>query len=488
MLATPLASRVGRCAAVASCAIVLVTGCAVTFISATSRVGPRDPAEQGGSAPAAPGLVGGPSKPGFAQVVETVKPAVFSVRVRIAADEKDLAGRHFNNRRGRPPGMPQEPRFVTSQGSGFFISADGYAVTNNHVVKGAKSAEIRTDDGKTYTAKVIGADSASDLALLKVDGKDDFPVVAFAEAAPQVGDWIITIGNPFGLGGTVTAGIVSARGRDMIKDSYEDLIQIDAPVNRGSSGGPTFDLNGNVIGINTMIYSPTGASIGIAFDIPAERVKSVVGQLKERGAVIRASLGMQVQAVSPEIAESLDLAKAAGVLVADLQPDGPAAAAGIRTRDVIDSVNEEPVRDSHDFARRMETLAPGKAVALQVLRQGEQKAIIVVATEVAPSSEPAAAAAEPENKSDSPQLGLTLLPSGTKDGNGVVVTDVDPGGLAADRGLEPGDVILDVASQAVTSPDDVNNALSGARAAGKRTVMMRVRSGKRTQFIIVPTG
>ena len=225
------------------------------------------------------------------------------------------------------------------QGSGFFISADGYAVTNNHVVDKADSVEITTDDGKTYTAKVIGTDPKTDIALIKVDGRTDFPFVKLADKTPRIGDWVLAVGNPFGLGGTVTAGIVSARGRDIGAGPYDDFIQIDAPVNKGNSGGPTFDVDGNVIGVNTAIFSPSGGYVGIAFAIPAETVKSVVAQLQEKGSVTRGWIGVQIQPVTADIADSIGLKKAEGALVADPQADSPAAKAGIQSGDVIVSLN-----------------------------------------------------------------------------------------------------------------------------------------------------
>ena len=265
---------------------------------------------------------------GFADLVEKVKPAVISVRVKVKAGSemmsfdgdmpfpKNSPMERFFRRYGMPEfGMPNDDgmpdhhpqphgQFVTGQGSGFFITADGYAVTNNHVVDKAKAVEITTDDGKTYDAKVIGTDPRTDLALIKVDGRSDFPYVKFADTTPRIGDWVVAVGNPFGLGGTVTAGIVSARGRDIGSGPYDDFIQIDAPVNKGNSGGPTFDVEGNVIGINTAIFSPSGGSVGVAFDIRAETVKTVVAQLKDKGFVSRGWIGLQIQPVTSDIAES----------------------------------------------------------------------------------------------------------------------------------------------------------------------------------------
>ena len=246
---------------------------------------------------------------------------------------------------GMPNEMPQGKQTVTGEGSGFFISADGYAVTNNHVVDHAKTVQVTTDDGAVYKAKVVGTDSKTDLALIKVDADKSFPYVKFAENDPRVGDWVVAVGNPFGLGGTVTAGIVSARGRDIGSGPYDDYIQIDAPINKGNSGGPAFNMDGNVIGVNTAIYSPSGGSVGIGFDIPANTAKMVVAQLKEHGYVNRAWLGVQIQPVTADIADSLGLKTAEGAIVDQPQAGSPAAKAGIATGDVITAINGTPVKD-----------------------------------------------------------------------------------------------------------------------------------------------
>src|SRR5262249_51977626 len=240
----------------------------------------------------------------------------------------------------------------------FFISKDGYAVTNNHVVQNADKVQVTADDGKTYTAKVIGSDSRTDLALIKVEG-DNFPFVKLAETSPRIGDWVLAVGNPFGLGGTVTAGIVSARGRDIGSGPYDDFIQIDAPVNKGNSGGPTFDTDGNVIGVNTAIFSPSGGSVGIAFDIPADTVKTVVAQLKDKGFVSRGWIGVQIQPVTAEIVEGLGMKANEGALVGEAQTDSPAAKAGILSGDVITTVNDHAVKDAHDLAKQIGVMTPG---------------------------------------------------------------------------------------------------------------------------------
>src|SRR6201991_4089226 len=260
---------------------------------------------------------------GFADLVAKVKPAVISVRVQLdeTANASDLSSDQEDGFNEAPERMSEPHQIIIGAGSGFFISPDGYAVTNNHVVDHAQSVQVTTDDGTVYTAKVIGTDKKTDLALIKVDAKKDFTFVKFADTPPRVGDWVVAVGNPFGLGGTVTAGIVSARGRDIGAGPYDDYVQIDAPINKGNSGGPAFDMNGNVIGVNTAIYSPSGGSVGIGFDIPAETAKMVVAQLKDKGRVTRGWIGVQVQPVTQDIADSLGLKQVRGAIVDEPQPD-----------------------------------------------------------------------------------------------------------------------------------------------------------------------
>jgi len=323
---------------------------------------------------------------GFADIVAKVKPAVISVRVKIdrpanssfSEDEQSVPQgspfEHFFRRFGTPNNGEGGHQVITGQGSGFFITADGYAVTNNHVVQNAENVQVTADDGKIYSAKVIGTDSRTDLALIKLDGKD-FPYVKLADGSPRVGDWVLAVGNPFGLGGTVTAGIVSARGRDIGAGPYDDFIQIDAPVNKGNSGGPTFDVDGNVIGVNTAIFSPSGGSVGIAFAIPSDTVKSVIAQLREKGSVTRGWIGVQIQPVTPDIADGLGLKKAAGALVSEPQPNSPAAKAGIESGDVITAVDGNSIADARELARRIGTMAPGTAVKLNLVHEGQEKTV-----------------------------------------------------------------------------------------------------------------
>jgi serine protease Do len=445
---------------------------------------------------------------GFADIVEQVKPSVISVKVKMNTGGDSLTPNEDNPLRGTPFedffrrfGQPDIPRFgdrqgsrpqrrqyTLGQGSGFFISADGYAVTNNHVVDKAEHVDVTTDDGKTYTAKVIGTDDRTDIALIKVEGRSDFPFVHLADKPPRIGDWVLAVGNPFGLGGTVTAGIVSARGRDIGAGPYDDFIQIDAAVNKGNSGGPTFDLDGNVIGVNTAIFSPSGGSVGIAFDIPAETVKAVVTQLKDHGAVTRGWIGVQIQPVTNEIADSLGMRNARGALVAEPQSGSPAQKAGIKAGDVIVSVNGESVTDARNLARRISALAPGTAVKLGIVRGGREDTLTLTLGEL-PKDRQARTDTEERISPrgvEVPKLGLSLAPA-RNGGDGVVVTQVDPNGAASDQ-FQAGDVILDVNGKAVSSPADVRKAVSDAQSDGKRSVLMRVKSNQGTRFVAVAIG
>jgi len=375
-----------RLLAGAAAIAIIASGSAYTLHAYSADVGSPFGATSAARVPATP-----ISMPGFSDLVAAVKPAVVSVRVRADAgghgmvsegDANPFEGTPFEkyfknfglpNDNGAQRG-PQR-RLIQGQGSGFFISPNGYIVTNNHVVANAVKVEVLTDSGTTLEAKVIGTDPKSDLALIKVDGRSDFPFVKLADSSPAIGEWVVAMGNPFGLGGTVTAGIVSAQGRDIGSGSYDDYIQIDAPVNRGNSGGPTFNLKGEVIGVNTAIYSPSGGSVGIAFDIPATTVASVIPQLQKGGHVTRGWLGVQIQPVTEEVADSLGLKAPAGALVAEPQPGSPAAAAGLKPGDVITSVDGVEIKDPRDLARRIAALGPNKSVDLRVIRDGKEHSI-----------------------------------------------------------------------------------------------------------------
>jgi serine protease Do len=329
---------------------------------------------------------------GFAELAEKVGPAVIGVSAKAAVADDESSGLSFGpdglpgqdtprravpgpDRRGR--GKPPNSGEMISIGSGFFISPDGYAVTNNHVVGDSDTAEIRTNDDKIYPAKVLGKDALSDLALLKVDGRTDFTYVNLADQPPRTGDWVLTVGNSMGLGNTVTAGIVSARARDLGTGSSVDFVQIDAPINRGDSGGPSFNTHGDVIGVNSMIFSPSGGSVGIAFAIPADTVKTVIPQLKDKGVVTRGWIGAEVQSITPDVAESLGANNLRGAIVVAVQSGGPAAKAGLRRGDAITSVNDAPIKSANELTKRVQAGAPGSSIKFSMARNNTQSSLSV---------------------------------------------------------------------------------------------------------------
>jgi serine protease Do len=445
---------------------------------------------------------GGPGS--FADIVDRVKPAVVSVKVKLsdvgdAADSGDSDGgpslpnvspdsplyrffRHFSI----PGEGDASPRLhpTLAQGSGFFMSSDGYIVTNNHVVDHGSEVSVTLADGRTLPAKVVGVDKKTDLALLKADG-GGFAFVTFASKPPRVGDWVIAVGNPFGLGGTVTAGIVSARGRDIGSGPYDDFLQIDAPVNHGNSGGPTFNADGDVVGVNTAIFSPSGGSVGIGFAIAGDVVRNVVEQLKANGVVTRGWIGVQIQAVSQDIADGLGLKSSGGALVAGIEKSSPAEAAGIKTGDVITSIDGDTVTDPHELARRIASASPKQTVSLALIRNGAPMALEVTLATM-PLDKTAKNETGGESRpTDLARLGLTLRPNRGEDG--VVVADVDPDSPAADGGLRPGDVILEVRGKAVNRPSEVADAIDAAKVDGKKSVLFRVKSDEGERFLALPT-
>ena len=440
----------------------------------------------------------------FADVVDKVRPAVVSVRVKSPTDDVSMTGspddmpffdmpkgspmerffKQFRQGQGNGQKQPQQHPFAMSLGSGFIISEDGYVVTNNHVVDKGDSVTVIADDGTEYSAKVVGKDEKTDLALLKVDADKKFTYVKFAAGDTRVGDWVVAVGNPFGLGGTVTAGIVSARGREIGAGPYDDFIQIDAAVNRGNSGGPTFNLNGEVIGVNTAIFSPSGGNVGIAFDIPASTAERIIGALKDHGSVVRGWLGVEIQPVTAEIADSLKLKGTEGALVAQAQDGSPALAAGILSGDTITAVNGQSVKDPRDLAVRVADFAPGTSVTISYWRDGASHDVAVKLGKLPNADQQASAdtknspAVQPSALDD---FGLALAPS--DDHVGVVITDVDPNGQAAERGLQPGDVILAVGDAKVGDPSEVEKKMADAKAGGSKAVLLRVKSGDQTRFI-----
>lgn len=454
----------------------------------------------------------------FADVIDTVKPAVVSVRVKSenlrlsrfdgggnggsdAPDGSPLERffKRFEDELGRGQGqgqgraMPrreQPRRFNNAQGSGFFVSADGYVVTNNHVVSDATEVEIVTDSGESYPAKVVGTDSRTDLALLKIEGGKQFPYVHFADKAPRVGDWVVAVGNPFGLGGTVTAGIVSARGRDIGAGAYDDFLQIDAAVNRGNSGGPTFNLAGEVVGVNTAIFSPSGGNVGIAFAIPAEVADDVVGSLRDNGSVTRGWIGVQIQSVTADLAENLGIAKAQGALVAETQADSPAAKAGLKSGDAIIRVGKDAIANPRELARKIAAMKPGADVDLTFVRNGKEMTLTVKLGELPDQKQ--ASADEDQDASPAKQtarLGIQIAPASAKQSGakGVEVVEVDPDGAAAGK-LKEGDIILELGNKPVSSTSDITQGVRDAEKNGKKSVLMRVKSGEGTRYVAVTIG
>lgn len=473
---------------------------------------------------AAPVEVNAPQVPSFGDVVEAVLPAVVSVRVQsnvqnTASDESNFSfnfgGRNFDDlpddhplkrffREFGGPGMegPRSERGPraergpgrlrpTSQGSGFFISEDGYIVTNNHVIDDGQAFTIVMTDGKEYDAKLVGKDSRTDLALLKVDSPNTkFTYVQFADDEKvRVGDWVVAVGNPFGLGGTVTAGIISARGRNIGSGPYDDYLQIDAAVNRGNSGGPGFNLNGEVVGINTAIFSPSGGNVGIAFAIPASVAKDVIAKLKDTGTVSRGWLGVQIQPVTQDIADSLGLAEDSGALVVAPQAGSPGEAAGIKQGDVVTAVNGDPVKDPRDLARRIAAFAPDTTVDVTLWRDGKATEVKVKLGEL-PADQAASAETEdnaapaPEAEQELSSLGLSVRPA--DGGKGLAIVDVDPDSDAADKGLKAGETITSVNNQQVSSAADVQKVLERAKQDGRTRALFQVESESGSRFVALP--
>jgi serine protease Do len=387
-----------------------------------------------------------------------------------------------------PRGETPQRRSNTSVGSGFLISEDGFVVTNNHVVSGEESVTVILDDGSEYSAKVVGTDDKTDLALLKIeDNGRDFTYVKFSEAEPRVGDWVVAVGNPFGLGGTVTAGIISAHGRQIGAGPYDDFLQIDAAVNRGNSGGPAFDFRGEVVGVNTAIFSPSGGNVGIAFAIPASTAEDVINDLKDGGQVVRGWLGVQIQGINGEIANSLGLDSEGGALVADVVSGARAEAAGLRVGDAILSVDGSPVADSRDLSLRIARVKPGETVTVSVWRDGAKQDIDVTLGTL-PSNDELAAVMPSDDAPDAGPQTSSLEEFGLEvgradDEESVVVTSVDPNSQAAERGIQTGDTILWVDSLPVNSPEEVEQVIADAKAGGKEAILLRIKSGERTVFV-----
>jgi serine protease Do len=437
----------------------------------------------------------------FADIVQDVAPAVVQIEVETPV-ERPTGGIQIPGLPGfvlpGPGGQQQadpdaEPQLAQGAGSGFFISGDGFIVTNNHVVANAKTIKVKMSDGRTLEATLVGRDESTDLAVIKVQGSD-FKFVSFEEQAdPRVGDWVVAVGNPFGLGGTATAGIVSARGRDLQDRSsaYVDYLQIDAAINRGNSGGPTFDIYGRVIGVNSAIFSPTGGSVGIGFAIPASTAKSVTDQLIKGGSVERGYIGVSIGNLDADYRASLGLpADSKGALVQSVTPDGPADKAGIRSEDVIVSVNGQPIETSNALTRIVGSVPAGDPLRVELYRDGRRQTVTVRSAkrpsnaELYPEDE-AGAARTPTPTPSAPSglavEGITVTPlnpalkrrfSIAEDVSGLVVTEVAPRSKAGEVGIPAGTVITRAFGRPVNSPEDLKAAVDAARAAGRTHVLL----------------
>ncbi len=445
----------------------------------------------------------------FAELAAKVRPAVVSVHVRNGGGQK--MGQNFEFR-GMPDlpddhplneffkrfrkGSPEGPRGggggsvrpSLAQGSGFIISSDGYAVTNHHVIDEASEINVTLDDGTKYKATMVGSDPRTDIALIKIEGKSAFPFVKFAQSPARVGDWVLAVGNPFGLGGTVTAGIISAHNRDIGSSPY-DFLQIDAAVNRGNSGGPTFNLQGEVIGVNTAIVSPTGGNVGIAFAIPATLTEEVIAQLKSSGSVARGWLGVTIQNVSDDIAASVGLDEPKGAMITTFSENAPASGSGVAVGDVILKIDGEEIEDSRDLARTIAGKAPDAKVKVTVLRDGTTKDYTVSLGRFPGAKQLAAIQSGKPVGEELEDLGLSLAPAASYEGagkEGVVITSIKSNSKAAEKGLKTGDVIVAVAGTPVSKPQDVITSVRKAKDKGRKAVLLQVRSGEQNRFVAIP--
>jgi serine protease Do len=457
----------------------------------------------------------------FADLVVKVKPAVVNISTTQRADGpraevmpqipdlpedspfRDFFEKFFNQRPGGRD-APRPERRVNALGSGFIIDAEGYVVTNNHVIARATDIKVKLTDGTEHAAKLIGRDEKTDLALLKIDnGSKNLPFVAWGDSdKAREGDWILAVGNPFGLGGTVTAGIISARGRDLSSGPYDDYLQIDAPINRGNSGGPSFNMDGQVIGVNTAIFSPTGGSVGIGFAVPSNMAKAVIDELRQTGRIERGWLGVQIQPVTPEVASALGLKEAKGALVAGLTDDSPAGRAGIKQGDVILAFNKTKIGELRDLTRAVAATRKDTKAPVEVWRQGKAQTITVTIAAM-PKTEQVAAAPS-EEKGGEPakaeetglaQLGLKLAPAsadtrtryGLKDEvKGAVVVGVERDAPAAERGIQPGDVIVGVGQERVASVGEVVAKVKRAAEEKQKAVLLLIDRKGNERFVPVP--
>ncbi|MEI9995665.1 MAG: Do family serine endopeptidase [Rhizomicrobium sp.] len=446
----------------------------------------------------------------FADLVERVSPAVVTITAETMETAPVVADipapfRDFFNNQGQG-GQGRAPHKAISAGSGFIIDRSGLVVTNNHVIDNSHKITVKLPDGRSFEAKLIGSDPLTDIALLKIKSDKALPTVEFGDDRQvRVGDWVVAVGNPFGLSNSVTAGIVSSLGRDIGNGPYTDFIQIDAPINRGNSGGPTFDLRGQVIGMNSMIYSPSGGSVGIGFAIPASTIHDVIAQLQAHGHVERGYLGVNIQAITPEIATALNITSPKGAIVAEVVPGGPAAAAGFQQGDVVIALNGRTVEDNRDLTRHIASLPAGVNASFTVLRNGDMKTITA---KIGNRPDQRVASNDPDDRDGAQTMGgggsatlqamglglSAVTPEARRNFNidqaidGVLVTRVDPDSDAGDKGIQPGDVVLSVANKPVHSPKDMLAQIAAARSAGHHSILLLVATQGGTRFVAVDVG
>ena len=396
------------------------------------------------------------------------------------------------------PFQQQPHKEMEALGSGFIIDKNGTIVTNNHVVEGGTDIKVILDDGTELPGKVVGRDPKSDLAVVKVEAKHDLPVVAWGDSDQlKLGDQILAIGNPFGVGTTVTAGIVSARGRDLNGGPYDDFIQVDAPINTGNSGGPLVAMNGKVVGIDSAIYSPNGGNVGVGFAIPSDEAKTIVQKLIDHGSIQHGFIGVEIQPVTTDIQNALRLDTKNGALVASVGSDTPAGKAGVKAGDIVTAVGDKDVTDARSLARAVADLTPGTKTQMKVLRHGDKQSLDITIGDMKNAKDVASndSGSSSDDQSSSQTLGMQLssLTSDTRNqlnlpdnATGVLVEDVDQNSAASDDGVQPGDVIVSVNQKPVKSPSDVEKAVKAAAASGRKQVLLLVDRGENSSFVALP--
>jgi serine protease Do len=481
-------------------AVIAALQFGISAQNANAAMAPVDESIPTGSVQIAP--------PSFANLIEAVQPAVVSIASSHSVNPQTMnrmprfdfpEGSPFQKffedqfRGQTPEGTPDTE--MQAMGSGFIVHSDGYIVTNNHVIRGAGEITVILQDGTRYTATLKGRDPKTDLALLKIEASEELPYVRFGDSEKaKVGDWVVAVGNPFGLGGSVSAGIISARGRDIQSGPYDDYLQIDAPINRGNSGGPLFDASGKVVGVNTAIFSPSGGNVGIGFAIPAALAEPVIAELMSDGRVARGWLGVHIQSIDEALAESMDLEEEEGALVSSVEPDSPADRAGFKVGDVILAFADEEVEDARALPRMVGNTDKGDKVTVTVWRDGKRKSLEVILGSL-PTEETVAMAESEEVDDGTPKLGVTLsaLSKEAKkhynlsdDEVGVLIVDVVRNSPAARHGLQRGDIIARIGQTEVTKPGQVVSAVKRAAEEEHKTVLLLIKRDGISRFVAVP--